>query len=206
MPAAPLLVATDLVCGYAEQQLFAPVSFALSAGQALQITGANGRGKTTLFRTVVGLQRPLAGAVRWQTEQELADELCFIGHANALNDALTPLENLQLLLRLNGRRATSAQEIRATLELLGLTRLGRRPCERLSAGQRRRVALARLWLTNAPFWVLDEPAAALDVDARAALCAHLAAHVHHGGMLLFTTHEPLDLPGLEPAQIVLEPC
>jgi len=205
MAVTPSLHVTDLVCGYSERALFAPVSFALTGGQAVQVMGANGRGKTTLFRAIAGLGRPLAGAVTWSADSELHADLCFIGHNSALNTALTPLENLDLLLRLAGRRVGERQ-LRAVLTSLGLGRLCRRPCGRLSAGQRRRVALARLWLTEARLWLLDEPASALDVDARRALCAHLAAFVRRGGMLLYTTHEPLPLPDIEPERIELQPC
>lgn len=204
MAAEPTLRVTELVCGYAERGLFAPVSFALAPGQAIQITGANGQGKTTLLRTIAGLGRPLAGRVAWQADSQLLDDLCFIGHDNALNGALTPLENLELLLRLSGKRA-SAYRVRDTLIWLGLERPDRRPCGRLSAGQCRRVALARLWLMRASLWVLDEPAAALDAAARRLLCARMAEFVANGGMLLFTTHEPLELPDVVPEHMALQP-
>lgn len=205
MADTPSLHVTDLVCGYAERSLFAPVSFTLVPGQALQVTGVNGQGKTTLFRAIAGLGRPLAGEVAWRGDGELPDDLCFVGHDNALNAALTPLENLDLLLRLAGQRA-SQRRVRKTLTALGLGRLGGRACARLSAGQRRRVTLARLWLTEAALWVLDEPAAALDVVARELLCARIAEFVAGGGMLLFTTHEPLVIPGVEVKHLALQPC
>lgn len=205
MADAPSLQVTELVCGYAERHLFAPVSFTLRPGQALRIAGANGRGKTTLLRTIVGLQRALAGEVRWSGATQLQDALCFVAHANALNAALTPLQNLELLLRLAGHRV-SRRAMRDTLASLGLKQLCNRPCGRLSAGQKRRVTLARLWLCQARLWVLDEPAAALDVDARRVLCAQVAAFVEQGGMVLYTTHEPLTLPDIEPGQVALQPC
>lgn len=205
MTATPSLQVTELVCGYSERALFAPLSFALTSGQAVQVMGANGRGKTTLFRAIAGLGQPLSGDVTWVADNELHEELCFIGHSSALNAALTPLENLDLLLRLAGRRVPE-RTVRDTLSSLGLGRLCRRPCGRLSVGQRRRVALARLWLTQARLWLLDEPAAALDVDARQTLCAHMADFASRGGMVLYTTHEPLALPGVDPIRIELQPC
>lgn len=205
MSERPSLLARDLVCGYAERGLFSPVSFSLTPGRAVQVTGANGQGKTTLFRTIAGLGRPLAGQVTWHADSELSDDLCFIGHDNALNAALTPLENLDLLLRLSGQQA-AARRVRETLTMLGLGRLGRRPCGRLSAGQRRRVALARLWLTRARLWLLDEPAAALDADARQVLCARIDEFAAAGGMVLFTTHEPLRLTDVEPCHVALQRC
>lgn len=205
MAEAPLLHVADLLCGHAERSLFQPINFTLKPGQAMQVVGANGQGKTTLFRAVAGLGRPLAGAITWQGADELSQDMIFIGHDNALNIALTPVENLELLLRLGGHGAAQGK-IRETLALLGLKHVVNRPCGRLSAGQRRRVALARLWLRDARIWLLDEPAAALDVDARAVLCAHMAEFLRHGGMVLFTTHEPLSVPDVTPTQLVLQPC
>lgn len=205
MAEAPSLHVTDLVCGYAERGLFAPVTFVLAPGQAIQVAGANGQGKTTLFRAIAGLGRPLAGTVSWQATNELAEAMLFIGHDNALNAALTPVENLELLLRLGGHRV-SQQGVRGTLSRLGLARVVNRPCGRLSAGQRRRVALARLWLEPAQIWLLDEPAAALDVDARTLLCAYMADFLQQGGMVLFSTHEPLRLPHVSPERVMLQPC
>lgn len=200
-----MLRITELVCGYAERSLFEPLTFTLSAGRAIQIAGANGQGKTTLFRAIAGLNRPLAGQVEWQGTVELSDALTFISHNNALSAALTPLENLDLILRLGGHRVAEAK-MREVLAYLGLKRMVNRACGRLSAGQKRRVALARLWLEDTQIWLLDEPAAALDVDARRVLCARIAAFVEQGGMVLFTTHEPLRLPGMPAQQIALQAC
>lgn len=205
MADASSLHVADLVCGHAERGLFEPVTFTLSPGGAIQIAGPNGQGKTTLFRAIAGLSRPLSGQVSWRGDGELTDTLTFIGHDNAMNAALTPLENLDLLLRLGCHHA-SEQRVKQTLESLGLARVVHRPCGRLSAGQRRRVALARLWLEDTRVWLLDEPAAALDADARVVLCARISEFVKQGGMVLFTTHEPLQLPGAAPTRLMLQPC
>lgn len=209
----PRLVLQNLSCGRGERALFRDLDLTLAGGRAVRILGANGAGKTTLLRTVAGLQAPLAGQVAWHGARHasdpepprLCDDLCFITHENALNGALTPVENLDMLMRLSCRR-TQADTIRATLAELGLDRVAERPCERLSAGQKRRVSLARLWLTHAPLWLLDEPASALDVAARAALCVRIDAQVAAGGMVLFTTHEELPLTRTAVESIELTPC
>jgi len=205
MDDAPVMHVTDLVCGYAGRDLFAPVSFRLTAGQALRIAGANGQGKTTLLRAIAGLTQPLAGRVAWHGHAEFAASVGLIAHENGLNAALTPGENLDLLLHLSGCR-TDAAQVGEALTQLGLRNLQRRLCGRLSAGQRRRVALARLWLEHKQVWLLDEPAAALDVDARALLCRRIAALVRQGGMVIFSTHEELSLPDVSPQVVQLQPC
>jgi len=211
--AASRLIIDNLACGRGERALFDGLSVELAPGDAARVLGENGAGKTTLLRTVAGLHRPFAGTVEWQGDPArhhdepplLCDDLCFIGHDNALNGALTPVENLDVLMRLAGR-AVGESRIRATLAELGLTRVTHRACERLSAGQRRRVSLTRLWLTDAPLWLLDEPASALDVESRVVLCTRIAEHLEAGGMALFTTHEQLTLPNVTVRTIELAPC
>ena len=209
----PRLVIRNLSCGRGERALFHDLDMTLQAGEATRVLGENGSGKTTLLRTLGGLQSPLAGDIGWQSATQpadgepvlLRDDLCFIGHENALNGALTPIENLDVLMRLSARRVTE-ERIRGTLTDLGLKRIAHRPCERLSAGQKRRVSLARLWLTDAPLWLLDEPASALDVDARAVLCARIDSHVAAGGIVVFTTHEELAMANVAVRPVELTPC
>lgn len=208
----PRLVIQNLSCGRGERALFHDLKMTLSGGDAARILGENGSGKTTLLRTVAGLQLPLAGDITWHGRPRadddpprLQDDLCFIAHDNALNGALTPVENLDVLMRLSCRRVC-IDTIRTTLTELGLKRVANRACERLSAGQKRRVSLARLWLTDAPLWLLDEPASALDVEARAVLCARIGAHVAAGGMIIFTTHEELSIASTAVNAIELKPC
>lgn len=202
----------DLTCGRGERALFRGLSVCLEAGEVGRVLGENGSGKTTLLRTVAGLYRPMAGHVRWHAPPRrdgertlLRDDLCFVGHDNALNSALTPVENLTVLMQLSGRRV-SRNRVADTLGELGLERVGHRPCGRLSAGQRRRVSLSRLWMSDAPLWLLDEPASALDAQARTVLAARMAAHAKAGGVVLFTTHEQLSLPKVEPRTIDLPAC
>ncbi|MGB7757610.1 MAG: cytochrome c biogenesis heme-transporting ATPase CcmA [Salinisphaera sp.] len=202
----------DLTCGRGERALFSRLNVCLKAGEVGRVLGENGSGKTTLLRTVAGLYQPMAGRIRWRAPARpdgeptlLRDDLCFVGHDNALNSALTPVENLSMLMHLSGR-GVSRRVVEATLSELGLERVGRRPCGRLSAGQRRRVSLARLWMSDAPLWLLDEPASALDGHARTVLAARIAAHAKAGGVVLFTTHEGLPLPNVEPRTIDLPAC
>jgi heme exporter protein A len=187
-----------LACGYAERALFRGLRVSLRAGDMARVLGDNGAGKTTLLRTVAGLNRPLDGTVRWRRSGAERDadpierrmDLCFVGHNNALNGALTPVENLGVLTQLAGQPVAPGR-IRETLVMLGLRRLARRPCRALSAGQQRRVSLARLWLMRAPLWLLDEPGAALDADARACLSERMTQNAAAGGIVIFTAHDTL---------------
>lgn len=205
-----LLTTRNLSCGYSDIALFQALDLGLHAGELVRITGANGTGKSTLLKAIAGLHRPLSGAIDQPDHDADADpaerqrDLCFVGHDNALNRVLTPVENLAFLMQLAGWPA-SGKTIRDTLAALGLKRVSRRPCRRLSAGQKRRTSLARLWLTQARLWLLDEPASALDTGARQQLAAHMQAHASRGGLVVFTTHEniPLSQP---PREIQLSPC
>lgn len=191
-----------LACSRGERRLFSGFDLALTAAEAVQIAGANGRGKTTLLRTVCGLQRPAAGNVSWNDRDVHDDASEFVGaclylaHENALNPDLTPCENLAALTRLHGDRS-DRETIDEALSTLGVAALADRPCRHMSAGQKRRAALARLRLSRAPLWLLDEPAAGLDTEGRVRLGDCIAGHVAAGGRVLFTTHEPLRIPGID---------
>lgn len=199
---SPTLRLEGLACSRGEKRLFSNFDLTLGAREAVQITGANGRGKTTLLRTVCGLQRPAAGSVLWrdldihEDPDESAGEYLYLAHENALNPDLTPRENLAALARLQGDSGDD-DAIERAMDKLGVAPLADRPCGSLSAGQRRRSALARLPLSGALLWLLDEPAAALDTEARERLGVCIADHVKNGGTVLFTTHEPLRLDGVE---------
>jgi heme exporter protein A len=190
-----------LACSRGERRLFSGFDLTLAAGEAVQIAGANGCGKTTLLRTVCGLQRPGEGSVSWngcdvhRDADKFAGACLYLAHENALNPDLTPRENLAALTRLHGDRSGSG-EIEEALTALEVAALADRPCRHLSAGQRRRAALARLRLSRAPLWLLDEPAAALDAEGRTRLGDCIAGHADGGGAVLFTTHEPLRVPGI----------
>ncbi len=184
-----------------ERLIFRDLSFTLAAGGALLLTGPNGSGKSTLLRLVAGLLRPAAGRLAWAAEDTLADlpthaaRLAYVGHLDAVKPALTVEENLAL-----GRSATPAARA-AALASLGLGPLAALPARLLSAGQKRRLALARLALSRAPLWLLDEPTLGLDAASVGRLGALLAAHRGRGGMVIAATH--LALPLADAATLAL---
>lgn len=188
----------NLSCSRGGRTLLSSLSLAVSSGEAVQVVGANGQGKTTLLRTLSGLQRPASGRVLWQGDDlhqtlDSNGDILYLAHENALNPDLTPRENLAALLRLHGSRRFTTE---TALDRLGMGGYADRLCRHLSAGQRRRSALARLALSEAGLWLLDEPAAALDADGREVLGGMIASHVSNAGAALYTTHEPLTLPGV----------
>jgi heme exporter protein A len=167
------------------------------------VEGANGSGKTSLLRLLAGLALPAAGEVRWQgrairgQREAYAQALFYLGHLGGLKDELTPLENLRIEADLCGLPAPEAA-LTAALDHWGLARQAALPLRVLSAGQKRRAALARLNLTTAPLWILDEPFNALDVDAVAALGRQIEAHLARGGLAVVTSHMALPIA---PAQM-----
>jgi len=190
-----MLEAAELECERGTRILFRGISFAVKAGERLRVAGANGSGKTSLLRILCGLLSPSAGEVRWKGEpigklkEDYARELVYIGHAPAVKDDLTPRENLAITCRLAGR-ASSEEAQRAALERLGVPEL---PVRKLSQGQRRRAALARLLLCDAPLWLLDEPYSALDSQGVAALNERIGAHTAAGGAVVYTTHQEVGI-------------
>jgi len=180
--------------------LFAGVDFSLAAGEWLHVQGENGAGKTTLLRALVGLTPPLAGEIRWQGQPvgELGEAwrrtLLYLGHLGALKEELTPLENLRCMTALDGD-AASERDLIAALVRFGLRGREELPARVLSAGQKRRVLLARMALGRAPLWVLDEPFTALDVKAVDLLCSVIDEHLQTGGLAILTSHQSLPLAG-----------
>ncbi len=161
----------------------------------VQISGPNGSGKTSLLRLLAGLMQPTAGVVRLngkplhEQRSELARNLVWIGHAAGIKDVLTAEENLSWLSALH--HPASRDAIWQALAAVGLKGFEDVPCHTLSAGQQRRVALARLYLPGPPLWILDEPFTALDKQGVAQLEAHLAQHCEQGGLVVLTTHHTL---------------
>jgi heme exporter protein A len=196
-----MLEAAELECERGAKVLFRGISFAVRAGELLRVAGANGSGKTSLLRIVCGLASPSAGVVRWKGQpigalrEEYGRELVYIGHTPAVKDDLTPSENLAIACRLAGRSA-GGETLRAALGQLGVPEL---PVRKLSQGQRRRAALARLWVSDAPLWLLDEAYSALDADGVAALNGRIASHAAAGGAVVYTTHQEV---GIRSTQVV----
>lgn len=193
----------------APRRLRQEVDFSLSAGEVLQIEGANGSGKTTLLRAVCGLIPPETGRVTWngidiaEDPEPLRRALTFIGHTAGVKRDLTARENLLAAQAIAG--GTGGNQCTAALERVGLGgSLADTPLRRLSAGQLRRVSLARLLLRPNPLWILDEPFSALDRGGKALLEALIVAHCEAGGLVLLTTHQPADLGSLPVRILVLE--
>ncbi|MBA4287589.1 MAG: heme ABC transporter ATP-binding protein CcmA [Pseudomonas sp.] len=192
---SPLLEAVALTCERDWRMLFERLELQLEPGEMLQVLGPNGSGKTSLLRLLAGLMQPTAGEVRLQgralTEPrtDSALNLLWIGHAAGIKGLLTAEENLTWLCALH--EPASREAIWQALAAVGLRGFEDVPCHTLSAGQQRRVALARLYLPGPSLWVLDEPFTALDKAAVAQLEQHLAAHCEQGGLVVLTTHHEL---------------
>jgi heme exporter protein A len=193
-----MLSVSQLSCSRGNKPLFAEVNFALSAGQALHLEGDNGVGKTSLLRIVCGLSPADAGEVRWQGQRIQDDPasyraaLFYLGHGLSLKEELTALENLLSDAAVAGRSLTQLQALSA-LARMGLRGREHLPLRVMSQGQKRRTALARLLASQSPLWVLDEPFVALDTKAVDGLRGLMAEHVANGGMVLFTSHQPVTL-------------
>lgn len=193
----------QLACVRGERTLFSHLNFRLSAGEMLLVQGANGSGKTSLLRMVCGLLAPAFGEIHWngksiaQSRETFHAEMAYFGHLPAVKDDLSARENLEFSCRLSGKPPTPGA-VENALVHLGLGHCLHLPVKALSQGQRRRVALARLLLLNARLWVLDEPLAALDQAATQVVQTLIAAHLHQGGMVLLTTHQPVVVANIEP--------
>ena len=186
------LTVTDLACARGGVTVLSRVSFRLGAGRALILRGPNGIGKTTLLRTVAGLQPPVAGMVSMPPEA-----VAYAAHADGLKATLTVAENLSFWAAIYGTTDTAAAMAR-----MNLAALADRQAQNLSAGQKRRLGLARLLVTGRPLWVLDEPTVSLDAASVALFAGVVADHLAGGGAALIATH--IDL-GLEAEVLDLTP-
>lgn len=200
MPAIPgfhsLLEVRQLSCERDGRPLFAGLDFELAPGTALQIEGANGAGKTTLLRTLIGSAGDFGGEILWgglpysRALPQLREALLYIGHRAGVRRGLTPVENLACY-------GAGRGEALPALERLDLYGFEDCLCQQLSAGQNRRVALARLFLPRVPpLWILDEPLAALDTAGVSLLQGQMALHLSRGGSILFTSHQSVALAPL----------
>lgn len=182
----------DLRVRRGDRTVLPSLSLAVQAGEVLYVQGRNGAGKTSLLEVVAGLRAPAAGRFAARPPQT---QIHWVGHRNGLHPALTPLENLHFWCRLNGAASDAAGD---ALQRLGLHSLRHRPCGRLSMGQRRRAALARLLAAPRLWWLLDEPLAGLDAASIERVTALLAEHAGGGGGALVSSHQPFpgDIPGL----------
>ncbi len=198
MTQGPSLEWRRLVVERGDRVLFEDLSGRVDGGESLLVEGPNGSGKTTFLRSIAGLYLPLQGEFLWSGENvnELGEgfrqNLLYLGHMNAIKDNLDAVENLRVQCRLGGDPATD-EDIMSALAAFGLRGFEDFPTRMLSQGQKRRVALARLLLSQARLWVLDEPFVALDVAAVDHLQSVISAHVEAGGIAVLTTHQATPL-------------
>ena len=202
---SPLLTVEDLSVWRGDNLLIDNLSFSLHAGEVLQVRGANGSGKTTLLRTICGIALPDDGAVHWRgkaidrNRDQYNEELLYLGHKPGIKGALSAMENLRILCTLSGNAALADDDdaLLSALDDVALLPIARLACKHLSAGQQRRVSLARLVLERASFWILDEPLTSLDKEGIQWVESQIAKHVSAGGAVLLTTHAPLQIDGVE---------
>lgn len=198
--ATALLAVIDLECIRGDNLLFTGLNFSLHPGQLLQIEGANGSGKTSLLRILAGLSRASEGEVRWEGVDILKQrpayfaQMAYLGHSLGVKADLSPLENLRIALAL-ADIAFDGDKVRQALDSVGLAGREDIPARALSAGQKQRVALARLLACPAQLWIMDEPFTALDVSGVALVRNLLEAHLQRGGMAVLTSHQAVEVRG-----------
>lgn len=204
--APPLLLARGLRFMRNEEPVFGPLDFAVDAGEALLVQGGNGAGKTTLLRVLAGLLRLDAGEIdidgRRARATDRAHAIAYLGHLPGFKADLGALENLDFLTGLHGRRRGQSAE--AALGIVGLAGYEDALARQLSAGQKKRLSLARLWLSPAPLWLLDEPYANLDLEGIELVNRMVQAHLRGGGAALVTTHGAYAAPPVRTRMLVLE--
>jgi heme exporter protein A len=191
------LLASDLACVRGGREVFSGLGFAVGASQALVVSGPNGAGKSSLLRLVAGLVRAAAGRIALDggdSELTIAEQAHYLGHQDALKPSLSVEENLAFW---TGYLGDGAGRLDAALAAVGLDTIARLPAAYLSAGQRRRLSIARLVAVARPIWLLDEPASALDAAAQTMLAGLMRAHLAGGGLILAATHGPTGLDGAQ---------
>lgn len=196
------LSANALSFSRGERKLFSELSFTLASGQCLHVRGANGVGKTSLLRVLTGLSKPDSGEVLWGNQpisnesQIYHRDLLFLGHRDALKEELTALENLKMYAALDN------VDLPLEKALIALSRFGLRgrdhlPVQCLSAGQKRRLLMARMYTRNAKLWILDEPFNALDFNAVSELQNLIGEHLKADGLVVLTSHQAINLPNVQ---------
>lgn len=203
-----MLKVDSICCIRQDRCLFEDLSFELHQGQIVQLEGQNGAGKTSLLRILAGFVRAESGKVMWQNVDiakdnlQFASDTLYIGHKTGVNGQLTALENLSFWLETHGLETD--KDLHDVLALLGLVGLEDVPVRLLSAGQQRRVALARLWLNKARLWMLDEPFTAVDKKGVVLLQQQFKKHLAAGGAIILTSHQDLTEHFPELSRLVLE--
>ena len=189
--------AVDLGCRRGGREVFAGVSFQLARGEALAVTGRNGAGKSSLLRIIGGFIRPAGGRL-WleggDPELTVAEQAHYLGHQDAVKPSLSVAENICFWTAFFG---TDAHKVQDALESVGLGAIAALPAAYLSAGQRRRLSIARLLAVKRPIWLLDEPASTLDAGGRDRLTDFMQSHLAGGGLILAATHSALGLSGAQ---------
>jgi len=203
-----MLEVKNLYCERDERVLFDKLCFKVETGEVLQIEGQNGSGKTTLLRILCGLSDAFEGQLFWQGEdldevrEAYYQAMLYVGHLAGVKGSLTPEENLDWMRKLAPH--LNKLTLYQALKKVGLYGFEDVPCYTLSAGQQRRVGLARLYLSSAPLWILDEPFTALDKKGVAEKEALISEHVHTGGTVILTTHHALKIPNKSVRKINLD--
>jgi heme exporter protein A len=196
-------------CERGGRALFEALDFAVPAASAMIVVGPNGSGKTTLLRALAGMTEAGIRHIAWNAQPVSVrsaawrSQLAYVGHKTGHKDELTAAENLELACALDGSGTTDADRSRVLGEV-GLATRGALPVKRLSQGQKQRLTLARLALSSRPLWLLDEPAAALDADARTLLGAILGRHLARGGAAVIATHDVIEIAGVNAAPLRLD--
>lgn len=195
-----MLELKKLSCERNDRVLFENLSLLVESGDVVQISGSNGSGKTSLLRVICGLNDYFTGGVFWKGEMRDSDveafrnDLLFLGHRVGLSKLLSPIENLKW--STGGKTDWSEKDLLQALSRNGLQGFEYQPCFLLSAGQQQRAALSKLYLSNEPMWILDEPFNALDSEAIDMLENLIMQHARRGGIVLVTTHHKLKIPSL----------